>query len=282
MKKKIGGLIAIVAAIGLVIAFWGCVEKETPRIEVPSETIIETPIEALKMIPNSSYLSTYHDLKALRKDKDLYEFFWKGEGKMVTEWLKAVGIPEVGIPVDKLNYLVRVVKPGGGSTLIIGGDFDLEKIRGYLDDAGLKQDTYRGEEIWYRENEGYQIALFKDRIIIGDAKWIIQVMKGEEKPLYDNADVIDVMRKLEGFYIMTADVSYLLSEYRELKGVVVAWGMSSKNISKEEFEQHCVIKFIDKSAAEDFAKKELKEGNVWNVIDEYALFSKIVKTSEGG
>lgn len=273
MKKKIiGGLIALVA-IGLFIAFSGCIEKETSGItpDVPSETVIKTPIDALKMIPNSSRFNEYSDLKALREDKDIANI-WESWKNTVVALFGAVGVPEIGIPMDKLNYLVIVTKTRGDDALIIGGDFDLEKIRGYLDDAGFKQDTYRGEEIWYKEKGRYtEIALFKDKLIMGDARRIIQVMKGEEKSLYDNKDVVDVMKKLSAGYFIR--ISWC--EYKD----VIASGSSLEKISKEEIKQHEVYKFINKSAAEDFAKNELKEWET-KVKDEYVMFSRIVKISE--
>ena len=222
MKKRfIGGLIAIVV-VALVVVFSGCIEKipesatpETP-LEIPTKSE-GTVIDVMKTVPNSSFL-IYIDLKNLRKDADLENIYagWKNQ---VVEVGNGVGIPEVGISTNKLIYLAKVStkETGTFSAFIIGGNFDLEKIRGYLDDAGLKQDTYRGEEIWYKENEGYTlgIALFKDKLIIGDARRIIQVMKGEEKSLYDNKDAIDVVNKLPDGFTITI---YTYTEGGDVKG----------------------------------------------------------------
>jgi hypothetical protein len=204
-NETIANLLAVVA-ITLIVVFSGCIEKAPESVipDTPSEISIKSEgriIDVMELVPNGSSL-IYIDLKNLRKDADLENIYemWKNQ---VLEYGNQLGIPEVGISTNKLNYLAKVSAKETGA-LIIGGDFDLEKIRGYLDDAGLKQDTYRGEEIWYKENEGYTwgIALFKDKLIMGDARRIIQVMKGEEKSLYDNKDAVDVVNKLpDGFTI---------------------------------------------------------------------------------
>jgi len=264
MDKKIIAVLIAIVAIASVMVFSGCIEKipesatpETP-LEIPTKSE-GTVIDVMKQVPNGSSLM-YVDLKNLRKDSDLANIYemWKNH---VIEHGDAVGIPEVGISTNKLNYLAKVIAKETGA-VIIGGDFDLEKIRGYLDDAGLKQDTYRGEEIWYIENGGNSgIALFKDKIIIGDARRIIQVMKGEEKNLYDNKDAVDVVNNLpKGFYVTINSVEGGLgclhkSKYEAgCKNVTSVGSSSLEKISKEEVKWQQVVKFKDERAAEDFVE----------------------------
>jgi len=178
---------------------------------------------------------------------------------------------------------VSAKETGTFSVFIIGGNFDLEKIRGYLDDAGLKQDTYRGEEIWHKENEGYTlgIALFKDKLIIGDARRIIQVMKGEEKSLYDIKDAVDVVNKLPDGFTITI---YTYTEGGDVRGD------SHVKMSEEEIKIQTIYKFDDERTAEDATKgmeqyyKEYYEGREVDVEiatqDEYVIYSLVLNISD--
>ena len=263
MKKRIiGGLIAIIV-VALVVVFSGCIEKTPESITpgTPSEIPTKSEgriIDVMKQVPNGSSL-IYIDLKNLRKDTDLANIYdvWKNR---VGEEFREVGIPEVGISTNKLNYLAM-----SGWDHIIGGNFDLKKIRGYLEDEGWQQDTYRGMEVWYIEGGRINgIALFEDEIIISGkksgVKGIIEVMKEEEESLYDNKDVVDVVNKLpKGFYVTINSVEGSLggglqytSKYEAGCKNVTMYGSSREKISEEEIKWQEVVKFKDERAAEDF------------------------------
>lgn len=239
-----------------------------------------TVIDVMKQVPNVPNAELiYIDLENLRKDDDL-AYLWEDKWKDEVVWLfKKASIPEVSISTNKLDYLAYIKDNPLCSFYLIGGNFDLKKIRSYLEDEDWQQDTYRGMEVWYRERGNInEIALFEDEIIIGkkgDVKGIIQVMKGEVESLYDNKDAMDVVNKLpKGFYYAMVTAVIMDSEAYANATMMV---YSREKISKEEIEIQTIFKFKDERAAEDSAKQLEEQYPDLEVIvqDEYLIYSRI-------
>jgi len=294
-RKTIVGLIAIVVIVSVVV-FSGCIGERAPESTSPkifpeiSTKLGGTTIDIMKQVPNGSYTLCYINLKNVRYDDDLAEYY-SYENDILVKVLADTGIPEVSISVDKMAL-------GFGNAVLILGDFDLKKIRGYLEDEGWQQDTYREVEVWYRESGNVnEIALFKDEIIMGGkggVKSIIKVINGEEKSLYDNKDVVDVVNKLpDGFRITTkgqlGDVKISPFNGIYYGAAARSFGSSEKKISREELKVHAIYKFDDERTAEDVAKKmeqliQQYKGSETDVEittqDEYMIQIFIYKISE--
>lgn len=295
-KETIASLIAIVA-ITLAVVFSGCIEK-TPEFVTP-ETLSEAPtksegtvIDAMKQVKGGSLL--YVDCKELREDPDLAPIWnqWKSYS-FLTESLDALPMPESDMPLNKLNYwALNMNYP----TCVIGGDFELEKIRDDLQHRSWERGTYRGVEVWHGENGDINtIALFKDRITAGSVESVetaIRVMKGEEESLYDEEE--EIANKLSDGFIVTIRLrdelslaTLMLYEVDWPQGDVKGWGSSFEKISKEDMKQQGIIKFTDESKAKDFVRSAQQKMKGWTglevtIQDEYVIGTVIYKIGEWG
>lgn len=288
-KKTIVGLIAIIA-IALVVAFSGCIEKTPESItpETPSEIPAKsegTLIDAMKLVPKEGNL-LYIDCKKLCEDPDLAPI-WDQLDPMMNSLIFDFPIPESDIPLNKLYYW-----SSGDYFYVIGGDFDLGKIRDDLQHRGWERSTYRGVEVWQGEgkNDINEIALFKDKIIagsVGAVEMAIRVMKGEEESLYDDEDVMDIANKLsDGFITIIKGTDTGLNPARyllylgygghQLPDDVKGWGSSHEKISKEEIKMQGIIKFTDESKAKDFVSSDWTAIEV-TVQEEYVMYTPIYK-----
>jgi hypothetical protein len=301
MKRKIiGGLIAIVV-VALVVAFSGCIEKTPEPVlpETPSEIPTKsggTAIDVMKQVPKGGSL-LYVDCKKLREDPDLAPIWnqWKSNSFM-TESLKDLPIPESDVPLNRLNYWA--LNKYRAFTYVIGGDFDLEKIRDDLQHRGWEKGTYRKVEVWHGENGDInEIALFEDKITAGGVEAVetaIRVMKGEEESLHDEDDIIDIANKLSDGFIVTIRLrdelslaTLMLYEVDWPQGDVKGWGSSFEKISKEDMKQQGIIKLTDESKAKDFVSSAQQKMKGWTglevtIQEEYVIGTAIYKIGEWG
>ena len=209
----------------------------------------------------------------------------------MTESLKNLPIPESDVPLNKLNYWA--LNKQRAVTYLIGGEFDLEKIRDDLQHRGWEKGAYRGVEVWQGENGDInEIALFEDKITAGGVEAVetaIRVMKGEEESIYDEDDIKDIANKLSDGFIVTIRLqdelslaTLMLYEVDWPQGDVKGWGSSFEKISKEDMNQQGIIKLTDESKAKEFVSSAQQKKKGWTglevtIQEEYVIGTAIHK-----
>ncbi len=165
-------------------------------------------IALMKKLPQGSETFMFVDMKTMRDDKDLaqvYSSFDDEEGMA-----SAMG----GISMDDVDSFVMA----GEMVVLMQGQFDLEEVRTQMEEDGADKDEYQGVEVW--KTFGFAWALVDSNLVImasdDDAEDCIDVIKGNSKSLYEEADVSADMGKLPG------------------DSLVVAWGVGGENFFANE------------------------------------------------
>jgi len=202
----------------------------------------------LARVPSDTSSLEYVNAKALRNDADLDDLYdaWKAS---VDSRLDSHGIDH-----NDVSSCVFGTGPGKRFTLVTGR-FDLDEVRGELDDRHFDRDEYRGVEVWKKDTGwGYEqasdVALMGDLIILGNEEGVescIKVIKAGNASWLSKADVNDVANRLPG--------GVWVSVEREWAGLLVggleAYGLSAKKLDSDTLKIAGVAKFEDEDDADD-------------------------------
>ena len=248
MNKKLSkGLTVSVMTIVILAAFSGCIEEE-------KETNIT--VEILKMMPGESESLTVFNLKAMREEPNLKEYY-----DVLTEEPQALILPYEDID------LVGACASSSGKFLILilkgtFGDTDIETARGECENV----EHYKSAEIW-TECGGYYSEV-DSRVILDElvmlceaenqesVKMAIDTVEGIEKSVYESdEDVRDIVNRLlpNGFTTTVMKESYYSVPHS------VAMGFTAVKDNEGTVKFKMVIKFENKEDAAEYGKDVMEE-----------------------
>jgi len=256
MNKKLSrGLTVSVMTIVILAAFSGCIEEE-------KETNIT--VEILKMMPEESESLTVFNLKAMREEPNLKEYYDVLTGEPQALILPYEDIDLVGACASSSGKFLILILKG------TFGDTEIEIARGECEEV----EHYKDAEIWTGCEGDYSEV--DSRVILNElvmlckaenqesVKMAIDTVGGIEKSVYDsNEDVRDVVNRLlpNGFTTTIMKESYAGSWYGELivgftavkdKGDTIKFKMVLKFKTKEDAAEH------GKKVMEEFDKEEME------------------------
>lgn len=209
-------------------------------------------VALMKKLPQGTDSFMFVDVKTLRTDDDLKDVY---EG--ISDDMGGMSADMFGVSGDDVDAFVMA----GETVFIIQGDFDLEALRDGLEDMGYDKDDYQDVEIW--EAFGSAMVLVDNGLIIAaesdDAKDCIDVIKGKEKSLYEEADVKDDVGKMPGDSLAVmwsdgGDSFFSSSSYSGLEATAIS--MAKKDA--DEMQVAAIMRFKDSASAKD-AMDELEE-----------------------
>jgi hypothetical protein len=248
MNKKLSrGLVVSVMTIVILVAFSGCIEEE-------KETNIT--VEILKMMPGESESLTVFNLKAMREEPNLKEYYY-----VLTEETQALILPYEDID------LVGACASSSGKFLILilkgtFGDTDIETARGECE----KVEYYKDAEIW-TECGGYYSEV-DSRVILDElvmlceaenqesVKMAIDTIEGIEKSVYDSDEYVrDVVNRLLPNGITTT----IMKESYYSVPHSVAMGFTAVKDKGGTVKFKMVIKFENKEDAAEYGKEVMEE-----------------------
>jgi hypothetical protein len=204
----------------------------------------------LAKVPSDTVSLRYVNAKALRNDaglEDLYDV-WKTS---VDSRLESHG-------VDHADVSIYVFGTGDGKRFtLLTGKFDMDEVRGELDDRHFEEDEYRGVEVWKKEagwgyDQDSDVALMGDLIVLGTEEGVegcIKVMKAGDASWLSKADNNDVASRLPGGLYADLEKAGLISSLF-YEGLEVT-GISAKKQDSDTLKIAGVAKFEDEGDADD-------------------------------
>jgi hypothetical protein len=234
MLKKVFLVVSLAVVLAMALASVGCASGNNGLTDM------------LAKVPEDAASLKYVNVKALRNDADLNDLYdaWKTG---VDARLEAHGIDHGDVSVFAF---------GTGSaqrfTLLVG-KFDLDEVRGELENRHYDDDEYKGVEVWTKE-AGWgseldsEVAIMGNLIILGNESGVegcIKVIKEGDPSWLTKADIKDVVNSLpRGIYM---DVEKTLLGVSNLE----AYGVSAEKQDGDTLGIAGVAKFDDEDDADD-------------------------------
>jgi hypothetical protein len=161
-------------------------------------------MEAMKQIPSDAGSYVYFDMAALNSDSDLrplYDPVRAGVGQGI--------VTELGVNFNDINGFAIAGTDSSSDYIVLDGNFDFNKVRKSLQDAGAEKTEYMNIETWtvQVESETLSYALTQGTIFAGandTGNNYIEVIIGKTKSLYDNKGFVDVVSRLPKMTLITA------------------------------------------------------------------------------
>ena len=225
----------------------------------------------LAKVPSDTVSLKYVNAKALRNDTDLEDLYdvWKTS---VDSRLESHG-------VDHADVSVFVFGTGDGKRFtLLTGKFDMDVVRGELDDRHFEEDEYRGVEVWKKEagwgsEADSDVALMGDLIILGNEEGVescIRVIKAGDASWLSKVDNNDVSSRLPGGLYADLEKAGLTTLF--IQGLEVT-GISAKKQDGDTLKIAGVAKFEDEDDADD------AQDAIENMMD--LQFNRVDVTQEG-
>ncbi len=201
-------------------------------------------IALMKKLPKGTDSFMFVDIKSLRTDddlEDLYDSFSEDSGDMTSMF---------GADMEDISFWAMA----GEMMFVLQGDFDEDEVTEALEQTGYEKSDYEGVEVWAAM--GFAAALVDDSTLVfasdTDVKACVDVIKGEEKSLYEASGVKDDMGKLPGDALIVAwggaGESFFADEtYTGLEATAIS--MSKKNA--DTVQATAVMRFEDSASAKD-------------------------------
>ena len=226
----------------------------------------------LAKVPSDTTSLKYVNAKALRNDADLDDLYdaWKAS---VDLRLEAHGVDHADVSVYAFGT------SSDKRFTLLTGKFDMDEVRGELDDRHFEEDEYRGVEVWQKEagwssEQDSHVALMGDLIVFGNEAGVescIKVMKAGNASWLSNADINDVSSRLPGGLYTDLEKAAGLGSLL-VNGLEVT-GISAKKQDSDTLKIAGVAKFEDEDDADH------AEDAIENLMD---LQFEDVEVSQGG
>jgi hypothetical protein len=231
MKKRLPFLAIIMGVVLIVIA-----------VIIPSGSEKNNFIRMVKMLPEEVVEFSFFDAGMLQTDEDLL-YTWDS----IKDYF--LGDDIYGENLSSINGLG--VAGSEYDLVLYSGDFDLEQMKAVIEQNSLESSEYEGITIW-TDQDAYSTAVIDNVVFVGTSEEIqlcINASNGQGTSLYDNNDVVDIINRLPGGYLlgvltMGEDAS---AESYGLLAVGMAAYKDNGNIS-----QVSLLKFEDADAVQDY------------------------------
>jgi len=203
----------------------------------------------LARVPSDAVSVRYVNAKALRNDTDLEDLYdvWKTS---VDSRLESHG-------VDHADVGIFLFGTGDSKRFtLLTGKFDMDVVRGELDDRHFEKDEYRGVEVWIKEagwttDLDTEVALMGDLIILGNEEGVegcIRVIKAGDASWLSKADNNDVSSRLPGGLYADLEKAGITGLFI---GGLEVFGISAKKQDGDTLKIAGVAKFEDEDDADE-------------------------------